>query len=101
MRDPSFAFGTVVSLSTIRNHQAAFRAQPVPLARLNPNPEQRSLSWIGRECADRDRQRPVEIVILHDDRGSRFSGVVSPSGNRPDLAPLHASARSETASMNS
>jgi hypothetical protein len=64
-------------------------AEPVALARLYGDPEQRGLGWIRRETADGYRAGGVEPVILEDYNWTWFAGVVLPSSDGPDLTALH------------
>jgi len=54
---PILVFGTVVILI---HHQLADGAQAVVLAWLAGQSKQRSVGWVGGECAHRDRIRHVE-----------------------------------------
>ena len=77
MRAPSFAFATVVILSTIRRD---WLAQPITFARHDLEPEQRRFGFVGSEGADGDGHRRIEGVVLHDDHGSRLPRIVRAPG---------------------
>ena len=82
------------------DHYPAGRVKSVPLVRLHDEPKQWSVGLVGREGADGNRVRRAEGVVLHDDDWPRLTCIVLPAGDRPDVASLHSSPRSETASMN-
>ena len=83
------------------HHQSADSAQAVALAWLNRQPKQRSISWVGSECAHRDRIRPVETIVLNNHSGTGLSRVVLAARNSPNLAALHIAPQSETALIKS
>jgi hypothetical protein len=68
------------------DHQPRRRPQPVRLARLDGKTEKRRIGRVAGERADRDRERGVEAIILEDDDRPRFSGIVLPAGDCPNLA---------------
>lgn len=83
------------------HHQSADSAQAVALAWLNRQPKQRSIGWVGSECAHRDRIRHVETVVLKNDSGTGLSRVVLTAPNSPNLAALHIAPQLETALIKS
>jgi len=82
------------------NHQAADRAQSVVFARLDSQPEQRSVGGVCGEGAHRDRIGFVETIVLNDYDGTWLGGIVLAARNGPDLAAFHFTSESEMASMN-
>src|SRR5665213_542194 len=82
------------------DHEAARLVEPVLLTHLHEEPEERCLSGIGCERADRDRVGRVEPVVLNDDDWPRLAGVARPRGRGPDFAASHSSSV-ESASMKS
>jgi hypothetical protein len=69
MRLPSFAFATVVTLSTISGRLV----EPVRRARLDDGSEQRGVGRIAREGANRDGVGRVEAIVLHESRPDAVS----------------------------
>ena len=82
------------------HRQAARRAQAVALVRLDWQAEQRRVRLVSGEGADRDRVGGVEAVVLNNDDGAWLPGIILAAGDGPDVATLHSSPQSDTASMN-
>ena len=97
-RAPILVFRTVVILS---HHQLADSRKAVALAWLDGQSKQRSVGWVGGECAHRDRIRHVETVVLENHSGTGLSCVVFTTCNSPNLPALHLVPQSETASIKS
>src|SRR5579859_1239905 len=88
------------------HHEAGGRAEPVGGAGLDEQAEKGRVRRIGGEGANGDRSGLVEAIVLKNDHGTRFAGVVFTAGNGPNLAAPHApfpseSRCSEMASMKS
>ena len=83
------------------HHQPANSAQPVVLVGLDRQPKYRSIGWIGRECAYRNRLRLVETVVLKNHNRTRLRGVILTARDGPNLTALHSPLQSEIASINS
>ena len=97
IRAPNFDFGTVVILSTIRR-QAELR----PLRALGATGKRNNGASVSSVVKAQIVIDFVEFkaVVLHDQRRPGLSRVILSAGDRPDLAALHASVSSETASIN-
>ena len=83
------------------HHQSADSAQAVALAWLDRQPKQRSIGWVGSECAHRGRIRHVETVVLKNHNGTGLPRMVFTARNSPNLAALHIAPQSETALIKS
>ena len=70
------------------------------LVRLDGQAKQGGFGLVAGEGANSDGIRRVEAVILHDNRGARFTGIVFAARDRPDIAPPHSSFQSDIASIN-
>jgi hypothetical protein len=73
MQTPSFVFGTVVILSTIMRQGPR---SPLRAFGLDGQAEQRRLRQVGGKGADGNGRRCVEPVILNNDDGPLFAGVI-------------------------
>ncbi len=73
--------------------------QTIGLVGLNEDAEERSFRWVIGKCTKRDRAGGIEAVILDNDSGLGFAGVIAASGNGPYLTAFHHESSSETASM--
>ncbi len=71
------------------HHQATRGAKPVARMRLDRKPEQRSFCRIACEWTHHKRIHALKTVVLHDDDGSRFSGIVACASNSPYFASPH------------
>ena len=80
-------------------HQSADSAQAVALAWLDRQPKQRSIGWVGSECAHRGRIRHAETAVLKNHNGTGLARIVLTASNSPNLAALHIAPQSETALM--
>ena len=87
----------VVSLSTIRR-----QATRKPLRSFGSTGKRNrgGFGLVRGEGADRDRVGCVEAIILNDDDRAWLDGVVLAAGHGSDIATLHSSPQSDTASMN-
>jgi len=81
------------------HHEPAKSSQPIAFARFNHEPKKRSIGRVSGECADGDRIRHVETVVLQYDYWTGLSGIVLTASNCPNFAPLHTLTQSETSSM--
>jgi len=79
------------------DHEPARLVQPVVSARLDLHPKQWRLSAVSRKRTYRHGVG-IEPVVLEDDCWPRFAGVVTATGDGPDLASSHSSGQSDTES---
>lgn len=88
------------------HHEAGGDAKSIGGAGLDQQAEKRRVRGIGGEGANGDRSGLVEAIVLKNEDGTRFAGVVFATGNAPNLAAPHAlfpseNGSSEMASMKS
>src|ERR1700722_1739120 len=96
-RAPTFDFGTVVILSTMK---AAGRTQSVLLIRFYSDSKQRRLGVIRSKGTNSDGVCGIEAVILQDRNRARLACIALTAGHRPNVAPPHSSSQFEMALMN-
>jgi hypothetical protein len=73
------------------NHDAALLAKTIRRGRLDCEPNQGSLCWVGCKRANRYGIRGVEAIILYNDDRPWLARVSGSASGRPDLAALQAS----------
>ena len=78
----SFVLDTVVILSIIRWLTGGRSA-----GRFDGQAHQRRVDRVGGEWADCHGRRPVEGVVLEDDRRPRLARIVRPAGDGPHTSP--------------
>ena len=78
------------------HHQSADSAQAVALAWLNRQPRQRSIGWVGSECAAVTKSVPSKTIALNNHSGTGLFRVVLAARDSPNLATLHIAPQSET-----
>ncbi len=81
------------------HHQSAWRKQTVTCIRGDWYAKKRSVCRIACKATDGYRSCLVETVILNDYGWTGLASIVLPACERPNLASLHLSGQSETASI--
>ena len=65
------------------DHKSRKSIKAIAFVGRNQNAEQRRISWIGGNGADRNGFRGIEAVILQNDCRSRLARVILATGDRP------------------
>ena len=75
------------------DHKSRKSIKAIAFVGRNQNAEQRRISWIVGNGADRNGFRGIEAVILQNDCRSRLAHVILATGERPNLSTLQSLTR--------